>query len=254
MLQQLQPPPANPSPLMPPGCVHLAYPAPAESSSSSALGLAIRAGGRRDFYRDLPARGYSTGAATGGELVDPPVVARWVQPRDEEHATSAAAVAFITQTVFGDPEMVVPEGEEKSRQRQLFRHELLRSLELEPVEAGFAHPATRIMEDAITRFGATALGWIMGAYFSNHRARPALAADILRCVGRLPLRLIRPWGPLMAISGLLHRDPEIREAAVRAFEFWGGRDSIAALQARVDAEPLPWLAGYMRQVIADLAD
>lgn len=139
------------------------------------------------------------------------------------------------------------------RLERAFSRRLAQALDLEPLEDGFAHPAEMVMADALRAFGATAFTWIAFAYFEYHQSKPAIAAGLVRCLGRLPEALTQPWGSFLALSALYHADVEVREAAVRAFEIWGGRAAIDALTARVSVEPTPWLADYTRQVIADLA-
>jgi hypothetical protein len=56
----------------------------------------------------------------------------------------------------------------------------------------------------------------------------------------------------MASRGLSHTDLEVREAAIRALEMWGGQESIEILKAYIDSERIAWLKSYVIQAINDL--
>jgi len=134
-----------------------------------------------------------------------------------------------------------------------FNRNLLHAFELEPIEDGHPHPAERIIKDALKTYNLEAFDWIKSTYLKNI-TRSAIAAGILRCLGRLSSELTSIWGVVMAASGLLHPDIESREAAVRALEAWGGKESLEMLKAYVDMENVPWLKDYIKQVIIDLSE
>jgi hypothetical protein len=134
-----------------------------------------------------------------------------------------------------------------------FRRNLILSLEEEPIDDGYTHPAERIIKEALVQHKATAANWIQSVYLKNMK-RAAVAAGILRCVGRLNRKMMQPWGLVMAISGISHPDIEVRESAVRALESWGGRDSLETLKIYKDIEEVPWLKDYIKQVIVDLSE
>lgn len=133
-----------------------------------------------------------------------------------------------------------------------FRQKLLLSFEREPIEDGYSHPAEQIIEDTLKRYKPGAINWIEAVYH-GHTERPAVAANILRCIGRLDYNLIKPWGMEMATKGLSNLDIEIRDAAICAFEIWGGAESVATLKDHLKAETIPWLKDYLRRVIRDLS-
>jgi len=134
-----------------------------------------------------------------------------------------------------------------------FRWELIRLLESEPMEAGQAHPAEALIEDMLRRVGPIASVWLGSIYEEMRDRRPAIAADILRCIGRLPASLSRPWGQPLAKDGLYQSDEEVRDAAIRAFEMWGLPEGADILRDYLSDEPVAWLADYARGVIADLS-
>jgi len=128
---------------------------------------------------------------------------------------------------------------------------ILHLLEVEPIDDGYSHPAEEIIEKALKKHKTLAPTWIQAIYLKNFN-RPAVAAGILRCIGRLKNDLVEPWGRSMAMRGLSHPAAEVREAAIRALEMWGGQESTEALKNHIDSEPVAWLKNYVNQVINDL--
>jgi hypothetical protein len=136
-----------------------------------------------------------------------------------------------------------------------FTDKLIELITSEPIEDGYSHPADELIEEAITKYSTTgAAEWIQLAYNKNLILKPSISASILRCVGRLPVEMVSLWGFLMAGLGLRSDDLELRESSVRAFENWGGRYSLKALENHVKNERKPWLVEYINQVIKDLSD
>lgn len=134
-----------------------------------------------------------------------------------------------------------------------FAERVVGSLREAPVEDGYSHPVEQIIKDALIEFPAAAPQWVQSIYIENIVTSPDISIGVLRCVGRLPYELIAPWGMVLAAGALSHQDIEVLEAAVRAFERWGGRGSIEILKSRVAAEPVPWMADYLGQVLLDLS-
>lgn len=135
-----------------------------------------------------------------------------------------------------------------------FSRALRGSFECEPLEDGYSHPAERIIEEAIVKYSVlTVADWIQSAYLRSVKL-PTVCASILRCVGRLDRRMTGSWGLVLAISGLSHPEVEVREAAVRALEAWGGHDSIETLKVYENIENVQWLKDYIKRVIVDLSD
>jgi hypothetical protein len=132
--------------------------------------------------------------------------------------------------------------------------ELIYLLNIEAIEDGYFHPAEKLIEDSLKSSKFDPNHWVYAAYFKHIDTEPTLAAGVLRLLGRFPRGQVGEWGMVIAINGLSHRDIEVREAAVRALERWGGHEALDALKTCVDAEPIPWLATYIRQVIIDLED
>ena len=131
-----------------------------------------------------------------------------------------------------------------------FRQNLLYAFKHEPIEDGCFHSGERIICDTINRNGLLTFSWLDSIY-SDYINSSTICSGILRCLGRQPV-LVGINGTDLARRGLAHADSEVREAAVRALECWGGPDSISVLKAH--NESVGWLNDYIKQVIEDLSE
>ncbi len=82
--------------------------------------------------------------------------------------------------------------------------------------------------------------------FNNTR----ILLGVLIIISRFDYFVIYPEGQLMATTALSHKDPEIQECGVRAFENWGNRHSLRILKNL--KVPTKWLQEYINAVIDDL--
>jgi hypothetical protein len=142
--------------------------------------------------------------------------------------------------------------ESNVKREEEFRHNLIDSLKEEPIEDGCPHPAEEIIKSTLLKYKAAAIDWIQSVYLKSIMQR-TIAAGILRCIGRLSYEKTKPWGLALTISGLSHPHVEVREAAVRALEMWGGQESLEVLKDFENIESVRWLKAYIKQVVADLS-
>ncbi len=125
--------------------------------------------------------------------------------------------------------------------------------ENEPIEDGYSHPAEQIVEEVCKKYKAMAGALLQGIYLKNVK-RTAFIASLLRCIGRQRSEKVAPWGGVMAIAGLSHSEVEVRDAAIRALESWGGHESLWVLKVYAEIETVSWLKEYIEQVVRDLSD
>jgi hypothetical protein len=137
--------------------------------------------------------------------------------------------------------------------RDAFTHAVLRSLEEESIEDGYLHSAESLLEKSLTTYKSDAPQWIQKMFHDQLERRPSVAAALLICLGRLNPAMVQPWAGQLARSALAHSRAEVRDAAVHAFEIWEDESALPLLQAHVEREPVPWVASYARQVIAELS-
>lgn len=137
------------------------------------------------------------------------------------------------------------------RQYIRFRSKLVAALLDEPIEDGVTHPAEDVIDENLRINSYECRDWLSRAIAEHYQARPSISASIVRCVGRLEYDRVGHWGMQVADDALRHRDVEVREAAVRALEAWGGCEAVGMLRAHRDS--VAWLNEYVSQVIVDLS-
>lgn len=131
-----------------------------------------------------------------------------------------------------------------------FRSKLISTLVDEPIEDGVTHPAEHVIDEALRTNSWECRDWLSRALVEHYQTRPSISASIVRCVGRLEYDRVGNWGMRVADDALRHKDVEVREAAVRALEAWGGCEALGVLRRHRDTEA--WLNEYVQQVIVDL--
>ncbi len=141
-----------------------------------------------------------------------------------------------------------PAGSTPTLTREAFRTGLQASLDAEPFTDGMIHPAERLIAAALAADPAGAPGWIEGAYREYAASNAALAADLLRCIIARGRAALGECGVALVREAFGHPSLLIRDAALAAVEEWDDPDLRAALQP--DREPEPWLADYMRRILA----
>lgn len=132
-----------------------------------------------------------------------------------------------------------------------FRNELIATLRDEPIEDGVAHPAELVIAEVLCKNPSACKNWLSRALAEHQVTHASLAASIVRCIGRLEYDQVGAWGMGVAGDALRHGSVEVREAAVRALEAWGGRKALEKLRNHHDKRP--WLDDYVQDVIADLS-
>lgn len=129
--------------------------------------------------------------------------------------------------------------------------QILWELREHEIEDGRSHPAERILHGALIAYPTETHRWIADAFDTTLEWRPEVAHALVRLLGRLPMELVGPQGRLVALAALHYPDETLRDYAARAFEHWGGAQSLTALNARAKVEPIEWLRDYMRQVVRE---
>jgi len=133
--------------------------------------------------------------------------------------------------------------------QQRFSSRLLDALKQEPFEAGVVGQADKIVKESIEQNALATFAWLNDLFVDNYR-RPAIAADLLVLVSRIPYSVAKPAGVLMAMAGLSHKNGAVQEAAIRSFENWVSPESLAVLESIRPSEK--WLTDYLEDVKRDL--
>lgn len=152
---------------------------------------------------------------------------------------------LVDETCFAEPEPPLGEDRGKARLADMLRA----SFDAEPLEDGMHHPAEQIIEDALlSRESQRVLEWLR--HLSLDAVNPRFSAEVLRCLGRQRHPGTALWRAELVGDGLAMDSAEIREAAVRAAEWWGNPQMRSVLESHSEVEA--WLEEYISDVIGDL--
>jgi len=91
--------------------------------------------------------------------------------------------------------------------------------------------------------------WLNRIYVTNFHNSEILIG-LLRVIARFEKEAIFPIGYTIAVASLNHKDEIVQETAIRAFESWGGKESLKILENVIVSSK--WVAAYLNEVIADL--
>ncbi|MCH8149397.1 MAG: HEAT repeat domain-containing protein [Planctomycetes bacterium] len=150
---------------------------------------------------------------------------------------------------LSEPGISVPHQPENRNDQ--FRSKLIATLLDESIEDGVTHPAEGLIDEALRADSSDCQNGLSRVLVENYSTRPSLCASIIRCIGRLDDVRVRGWGMRVVDDALQNRDAEVREAAIRALEAWGGSEALDMLRRHKDTEV--WLDEYVQQVIVDLS-
>ena len=137
------------------------------------------------------------------------------------------------------------------RRYERFRDEIVAMLRDEPIEDGETHSAEAVIAKALRSDSGACRDWLSRILVGHYGKCPAISASLVRCIGRLEFDESGTWGMHVADDALKHPEAEVREAAVRALETWGGREALVILGKHND--PIAWLDEYVKEVIVDLS-
>jgi len=133
--------------------------------------------------------------------------------------------------------------------RENFTRELIMLIREEEFEYGLGTKADILVRKKMEQNALATKEWLTTIFiesFTNTR----ILLGVLIIISRFDYYMIYPEGQLMATAALLHKDPEIQECCVRAFENWGNRHSLRILKNL--KVPTKWLQEYINAVIDDL--
>ena len=90
-------------------------------------------------------------------------------------------------------------------------------------------------------------------YLINASTNIKLILGILHILSHLKYETIKPIGPTIAVAAINHKDIEVRECGIRAFESWGNSHSLSVLKS-LKKSGEEWLDEYVAYVIHDLEE
>ncbi|MBE1427007.1 hypothetical protein H4684_003691 [Desulfomicrobium macestii] len=122
---------------------------------------------------------------------------------------------------------------------------------LQDFDYGFNSNADKYVQNIIST-NKTDTALLLNSIFIENFDIKNIVTGILRIIAHLKYDDIYPVGQTMAIAALKHKDVEIRECGVRAYEIWGNQESIKALKSIKCTEK--WLQDYIDQVINEITE
>lgn len=93
--------------------------------------------------------------------------------------------------------------------------------------------------------------WLNTIFVENF-ASVLVLVGLLRIIARLDYTEVSPQGQTMAVAALSHKNTEVKECGVRAFESWGTIESLKILENRTVG--IRWLQEYIDNVVLDLRE
>jgi len=136
----------------------------------------------------------------------------------------------------------------KSLKRR-FTHQLLSLLIEENFEYGIDTKADALVRNQMQLNSLATKAWLNSIFVENFANTP-IAVGLLRIIARIDYLDIFPEGQTMAMAALSHKNIEVQEGGVRAFESWDSLRSLEILKnLRVSTE---WLQEYIDEVVSNL--
>ena len=128
---------------------------------------------------------------------------------------------------------------------------LISIIEEQEFEYGFESPAERFIKEKLRVNSFVTKEWLNDLFlrmFDNTR----VIIGLLQAISHLNYLEIYPTGQTMALAALSHKNAEVRECGIRAFENWCNNESLKVLKNV--HYPEKWLQDYVNQVIKDIEE
>jgi len=141
--------------------------------------------------------------------------------------------------------------ERESFLRKYITKQFIETILEESFEFGIKSKSEKIIEEQLKINALATRNWlneIFIDYFNDEK----IIIGILRIIGRFDESLIFPQGQTMALAALNHKNAEIKELGIRAFENWGSYNSLRILE-NISIN-IDWLNEYKNQVVEDLKE
>ncbi|MCK8143375.1 hypothetical protein MW871_15900 [Flavobacterium sp. I-SCBP12n] len=126
---------------------------------------------------------------------------------------------------------------------------LISLLKYEDVEYGIKSEGEKIIREQIELNCSVALNWINDLYITSFNDDKVLLG-LVKIIGNIEENIISSIGQVIALASLSHRNNEIKELGVRAFENWASPKSYSILSNLNVGQG--WLQDYINQVVKDL--
>lgn len=132
-----------------------------------------------------------------------------------------------------------------------FSKQFISLLREEDFEFGYKTRSESILEEQLQINALATRNWLNEIFIKNYFDE-VVTIGILRIIGRFEPVMIFPQGQTIALAALTHKNDEIKELGLRAFEKWCSLESLEILKT-LDIQT-PWLNEYKDDVIADFEE
>lgn len=142
----------------------------------------------------------------------------------------------------------------QKRDEHLKKHitpKLISLLKDEDFEFGYISRSEELIREQLNVNALATRNWINEIFISNFDDEIILMG-ILRIIGRFHESQIFPQGQTIALAAFSHKNDEIKELGVRAFEKWNSIESLTILRKLNFATA--WLQHYVKEVIKDIEE
>lgn len=118
-------------------------------------------------------------------------------------------------------------------------------------EYGMSSNSDILIQEHLSINKIATMDWLNSIYV-NHPDEDTIILGLLRIISRIDYDIAFPIGPRMAIEALSHKNIEIQDCGIRAFENWENKDNLPFLKNIQMSQE--WLQKYLEQVIKDLEE
>ena len=138
---------------------------------------------------------------------------------------------------------------EKDKKITEFSKEFFRTIEHDFFEFGVTSNVERLVNSWLSRdLETTQLA--LSQIFYNNRNSEKISVGILKIIAHVDFETLSPSNRGIAMVGLTSSSVEVRECAVRAYEYWERPDLMIDLASDTPLTPA-WLEEYKQTVIAE---
>lgn len=174
-------------------------------------------------------------------------------PKEKNYDHSSVVLDFDFDDVFEIDLSSSSENKINTKRQDILKSEfttnLLNCISDEDFEFGIRSKSELIIREQFSINTLATRNWLNEIFIINFHNEKILIG-LLRIIGRFEEEVIFPQGHTMALAALVHKNDEIKELGIRAFENWNSRNSLEVLK-NINVDTV-WLNEYLNQVIEDL--
>lgn len=142
---------------------------------------------------------------------------------------------------------------EIERERKRFTDGLISLLLSEEFEYGIDTKADAFVGEYIKLNAPLVKEWLQTIFLRNN-SNSSILVGLLRVIARIDYSEIYPQGQIMAIAAFSHKNIEVQECGVRAFENWDYAEEESIKTLENHKVSVKWLQEYINRVVLYLRE